>query len=202
MTSLVTFARWLYSLRHRWRADLERYQRRQLWASRGVTLDATVILRLDEGSRLSIDRETVIGPFTILDLLGDPASPAASSSTLTIGRRVAINEFNNIRASGGEVVIGDGTLIAQYVSIIATNHSLAMGTWMRDQPWDMAKRTVFIGEDVWIGAGAVILPGVNIGNGAVIGANAVVTRDVPDLAIAAGVPARVVGSRRDGRAGT
>ncbi|MBN9070956.1 MAG: antibiotic acetyltransferase [Rhizobiales bacterium] len=53
-------------------------------------------------------------------------------------------------------------------------------------------RQVVIGNDVWIGHGAVILPGVSIGNGAVIGANAVVRRDVPAYAIVAGVPGRIV----------
>jgi acetyltransferase-like isoleucine patch superfamily enzyme len=51
---------------------------------------------------------------------------------------------------------------------------------------------IIIGNDVWIGANAVILPGVNIGNGAVIGAGAVVTKDVPDYAVVVGVPAKVL----------
>jgi acetyltransferase-like isoleucine patch superfamily enzyme len=55
---------------------------------------------------------------------------------------------------------------------------------------------VEIGEDVWIGAHAVVLPGVRIGSGAVVGAGAVVNRDVPPNTIVGGVPARVIGDRR------
>ena len=53
-----------------------------------------------------------------------------------------------------------------------------------------------IGDDVWIGAGARILPGVTLGIGSIVGANSVVTRDVPALSIVGGVPAAVIGSRR------
>jgi len=56
-----------------------------------------------------------------------------------------------------------------------------------------------IGDDVWTGCRVVILPGVRIGSNAVIGAGSVVTRDVPDWAVAAGVPAKVIRDRRDDR---
>lgn len=195
MSSITVTARWIYSLRHRLRADFEADHRRQLWAASGVSVAPSALVRSDTRSMLEIGEGSMIGPYTILDLLSDPAAAVPTSSSLTIGRRVAINEFNNIRASGGEITIGDGCLIAQFVSIIATNHSIAPGSWMRDQPWDLKKRTVIIGEDVWIGVGVVILPGVTIGAGSVIAAGAVVTHDVPPGAIVAGVPARVVGSR-------
>jgi acetyltransferase-like isoleucine patch superfamily enzyme len=55
---------------------------------------------------------------------------------------------------------------------------------------------VIIEDDVWIGAGAVILDGIHIGKGCIIGAGAVVTKDLPDYAVALGIPARIVGNRR------
>jgi len=55
---------------------------------------------------------------------------------------------------------------------------------------------VIIGDDVWIGTRAIIMPGVKISNGSIIGAAAVVTKDVPDFAIVGGVPARIIGSRK------
>jgi acetyltransferase-like isoleucine patch superfamily enzyme len=58
-------------------------------------------------------------------------------------------------------------------------------------------RGIVIEDDVWLGGGAVVLDGVRIGRGAVVGAGAVVTQDIPPYAIAVGVPARVVGSRRE-----
>ena len=60
------------------------------------------------------------------------------------------------------------------------------------------ERPVIIGDDVWIGDRVMILPGVEIGRGAVLAAGAVVTRDVPPYAVAAGVPARVIRDRRSG----
>ncbi|MFW5634332.1 MAG: DapH/DapD/GlmU-related protein, partial [Erythrobacter sp.] len=60
----------------------------------------------------------------------------------------------------------------------------------------MDERDVEIGDDAWLGARVIVLPGVKIGAGAVIAAGAVVTSDIPSFAIAAGVPAKVVGTRR------
>jgi serine acetyltransferase len=59
------------------------------------------------------------------------------------------------------------------------------------------REEVVIGNDVWVGAGAVILPGIKIGHGAIIGAGAVVTKDVPDYAIVTGVPAKILRYRFD-----
>jgi virginiamycin A acetyltransferase len=65
---------------------------------------------------------------------------------------------------------------------------------LRDYPWRPAGDTL-VGHDVWIGMEALVMPGVRIGHGAVIGAGSVVTRDVPDYAVVAGNPARVVRRR-------
>ena len=59
------------------------------------------------------------------------------------------------------------------------------------------KGGIVIGDDAWLGVGVIVLDGVKIGKGAVVGAGSVVTRDIPDGAIATGVPARVVKMRRD-----
>jgi acetyltransferase-like isoleucine patch superfamily enzyme len=74
--------------------------------------------------------------------------------------------------------------------ITDVNHGIEHGTPIRTQP--LEDDPVKIGNDVWIGAGCSILPGVTIGNGAVIGARAVVTKDIPENAIAVGVPAKVL----------
>ena len=177
------------------RTELAAGRRHRDWLSRGVALDPKAIVRLAPGGRLEIGEGSTIGPFTILDLLGDPQDPAAAPDSLIIGRRVAINEFNNLRAGGGGISIGDGCLISQYVSIIASGHGMARDTFMRDQPWATARRGVSIGADVWLGAGSTLLPGVSIGEGAVVAAGAVVTADVAPYSIVAGVPARPIGRR-------
>jgi acetyltransferase-like isoleucine patch superfamily enzyme len=163
---------------------------RQKFIKQHVYIDPTVIIR-PHAARLFIGQGTIIGAYTILDCL-DEAGNGSLPSKIVIGKSVAINEFNNIRAGGSEIHIGDDTLIAQFVSIIGSNHSIARKDRIREQPWDQAKRGVIIDEDVWIGAHAVILPGVHISRGAVIAAGAVITKDVPEYAVAGGVPARIL----------
>lgn len=94
----------------------------------------------------------------------------------------------------GDCEIGHHVLIATGCLIVDHNHGTD-----RDLPMDQQScvvRKVRIGDDVWLGAYSIVLPGVTIGNGAVIGAHACVTKDVPSYAIVAGVPARVIGYRR------
>ncbi|MCA1554303.1 MAG: acyltransferase [Chloroflexi bacterium] len=175
---------------------INQLQLQQTWRQRGVMIAETAMLRLGPDSTLEMGRGTTVGAYSILDLLDDPLAGVPAHSRLVIGKRVAINEFSNIRASGGELYIGDGCLISQFVTIVGTNHSFRLGSFIRDQAWDIQKRKVVIGEDVWIGAHAVILPGVEIGSGSIIAAGAVVTEAVPPNVIVAGVPSRVIGKRK------
>ena len=90
----------------------------------------------------------------------------------------------------GNILIGANVLISPGVCILSSNHDIKKGISMRNQP-DLLKPTI-IGDDVWIGANAVVLGGVTIEKGAVIGAGSVVTRDVAANAIVAGNPARFI----------
>lgn len=106
---------------------------------------------------------------------------------VSIGRDASLNPFIHIWGHGG-VEIGDRTMIASHVAIISLTHdpdSLHMHASIVAGP-------VRIANDVWIGAHAVILPGVTIGEHAVIAAGAVVREEVPAYAVAAGVPAQIV----------
>ena len=87
----------------------------------------------------------------------------------------------------GGIEIGDDVLIGQQVVIATLNH--AFEPYKRG---DMFPSRVRIGNRVWIGAHATICPGVTIGDNSVIGAGAVVTKDVPENTVAAGVPARII----------
>ena len=114
------------------------------------------------------------------------------------GGRIQIGEDTRLNrgctlTSYAQISIGDFTIIGEYVSIRDANHGLQRGEPMRYQPHTF--EPIHIGRDVWIGRGSCILPGVTIGEGAVIGANGVVTKDVPDFGIAAGAPARVIRMR-------
>ncbi|MEL6103971.1 MAG: acyltransferase [Pseudomonadota bacterium] len=93
----------------------------------------------------------------------------------------------------GRIVIGDNVLFGPEVMVTAAGYRFNDGQPVTDQAMDEAD--VVIGNDVWLGTRAIVLPGVSIGDGAIIGAGAVVTKDIPDWAIAAGTPAKVVSQR-------
>ena len=112
---------------------------------------------------------------------------------IQIGEDTRLNRGCTL-TSYAQIRIDDFTIIGEFVSIRDANHGLKRGEPMRYQPHTC--EPILIGRDVWIGRGSCILPGVTIGEGAVIGANSVVTRDVPDFAIAAGVPAKVIKMRQ------
>lgn len=99
-----------------------------------------------------------------------------------------------IITAGGGVSIGDRTLIGYNSMILSTNHVIPR------LPADIysaghERKAVSIGNDVWIGAGCIILPGVNIGKGSVIAGGSVVTKDVPPGVVVGGVPAKIIKSR-------
>jgi acetyltransferase-like isoleucine patch superfamily enzyme len=113
---------------------------------------------------------------------------------IDIGDGTFINHLCSIWASpGGPIHIGSNVLLGPNVSIFSSNHGTASDDLISRQPG--CDLPVYIGDDVWIGAHAVITAGVTIGSGVVVGAGAVVTRDLPPMAICAGVPARVIGHR-------
>ncbi|MDD5294606.1 MAG: acyltransferase, partial [Patescibacteria group bacterium] len=109
------------------------------------------------------------------------------------GKKVAIERYSLIGCKG-KMEIGDHTMIAPFCQILDHNHGTKKGILMSEQ-LAIIKATK-IGRDVWIGSGAKILAGVTIGDGAIIGANAVVTKDIPKNAIAVGVPAKVINYRK------
>jgi acetyltransferase-like isoleucine patch superfamily enzyme len=110
-----------------------------------------------------------------------------SEPRLSVGDDVAIHSFTHIFAGGG-VKIGDGTLISAMCSITSVTHPVEHDARYRAP---LITQPVTIGSNVWIGTGAVIMPGVSIGDHAVVGAGAVVTTDVPSLAVVLGNPARI-----------
>jgi len=108
-------------------------------------------------------------------------------SNIELGERVFFN-FNCVVLDVCPVRIGDYTLVGPAVQIYTATHPLSASLRRSRE----LARPVEIGSDVWIGGGAIILPGVRIGARAVIGAGSVVTRDVPEGVLAVGNPCRVV----------
>lgn len=127
-----------------------------------------------------------------------------------IGHEVAIERFSEITASGGvieigdksfigqgsvivaraKISIGDNCLIAENVTIRDQNHRVGLGGLVRNSGFDVGE--IEIGDNVWIGAKACILAGVQIGEGSVVGAGSVVTKSLPARVVAGGNPARVL----------
>jgi maltose O-acetyltransferase len=110
-------------------------------------------------------------------------------SNISLGDGVYLN-FNCVILDVAAVTIGDGTLIGPAVQIYAADHP--RDAELRRLGLELG-RPVSIGRNVWIGGGAIILPGVTIGDDAIIGAGSVVTRDVPAGATVVGNPARAAG---------
>ena len=106
---------------------------------------------------------------------------------LTIGNNVFINQGCHFMDLGG-ITIGDDVMIGPKVNLISAGHPLSPA----ERRSGIVAKPISIGNNVWIGAAATILPGVTIGDNAVIAAGAVVSRDVPADTLAAGVPARVL----------
>ena len=105
---------------------------------------------------------------------------------IAVGKNVFINSGCKFQDQGG-IVIGDGALIGHNVVLATLNHSLAV----RDRQ-DLIPGPIRIGKNAWIGSNVTILPGVTVGDSAVVAAGAVVTKDVPAYTVAGGVPARVL----------
>lgn len=112
---------------------------------------------------------------------------------LVIGRNSFISSYTQINAGAG-IHIGDNVLIGPGVMIWSQNHKFSsLDTPINKQGFDRAKVT--IEEDVWIAAGAIVLPGVCIARGTVVAAGAVVTRSTQAFSIVAGVPAKMISTR-------
>ena len=161
--------------------ELEEDRRR----SQGLCQDFNNLSPRDDAGRASV----------LAELFGKPVEAIIRSPffcdygyNVEIGKGVFIN-VGCVILDTYRVTIGDRTLLGPHVQLLAALH-----------PMEVAERAtgiesgkpVVIEEDVWIGGGAIVCPGVTIGRGAVIGAGSVVTRSVPALSFAAGNPCRVL----------
>lgn len=127
----------------------------------------------------------------------------------SLGRQSVVESYCCINNAVGDVIIGDHTRIgihctvigpvtigshvnlAQGITVTALNHNFE-DTGKRIDQQGVSTIPVVIGDDVWIGANAVVLPGVTIGKHCVVAAGAVVTKDVPDFTVVGGVPAKIL----------
>lgn len=141
------------------------------------------------GSGCYIDAYNVIECSARLEKDGKVITPE-----LTIGSGCNLGEYNHITAVN-RIVIGDNLLTGRFVLISDNSHGSFEMEELNIHPSRrqiVSKGEVVIGDNVWIGDKVSVLPGVHIGNGCIIGANSVVTHDVPAYSIAAGNPAKVL----------
>ena len=142
-------------------------------------------------AQLYTPNNTRIDPSALINHRVVIHSPAA---TVSIGAQSQVN-FNTVILGGSGITIGQRVMIGPNCTLAAGNHDYRQ----TDIPLRFADAVsagpIVIEDDAWLGASVVVTDGVTIGRGAVIGAGAVVTHDIPQMAIAAGVPARVIGYR-------
>jgi acetyltransferase-like isoleucine patch superfamily enzyme len=176
-------------------------------AGRGIVIGPNVTLRsptkISLGSNVYIDRHAMLdakgakSSIRVGDsvLIGSSTILSCAQATITVGSDVSTGPNCYIRASRGPVTLGSFVTIGTGAIIIsgsADYRRLDIPMIKQDAP----ARGISIADDVWIGVGAKIIDGVSVGEGSVIGAGAVVIGDVPDYSIVAGVPAKIIRTRR------
>jgi acetyltransferase-like isoleucine patch superfamily enzyme len=176
---------------------------------RNVTFGQGVVLRHPAKVRLGDD--VVVDDLVVLDAKG------AANEGITVGDGVFLGRGTILSCKDGDIVLGDHVnigfhsevfsasrvtvgrhgLFAAYTYLVGGGHAFDQaGVPILEQ--ERTSRGIALGENVWLGTGVKVLDGVSIGRDVVVGAGAVVTTDLPDGVIAAGVPARVVRSRARG----
>lgn len=165
-------ARWLHRLFYRLSTlpRLDTVKRLRGWHYRALLERAGKNLRLAQGVRIN------------------------NPGLVSLGENCYLGDGVQLYAWNERIVIGSNVLVAAGVRMITRKHGFAdVGRPMSAQGYDNAP--IVIEDDVWIGFQAVILPGVTIGRGSIVGAGAVVTRDVESYSIVGGVPARLIRKR-------
>lgn len=154
---------------------------------KNVLIEAHAMLECpDAESSIEIGDNSIIKSHALL--LAD------RGGSIRLGRHCSVNPFTVLYGHGG-LTIGDDVRIATHCVVVPANHVFANpDAPIRSQ--GLTREGISIGDDVWLGAGARVLDGCTIGRGSVIAAGAVLTRSVPADSIVAGVPGRVIASRR------
>jgi acetyltransferase-like isoleucine patch superfamily enzyme len=138
-------------------------------------------------SKIGFGPKTTIRQYAII---------TTSGGRIIFGRGCELGQFSIIAAKTKDVKIGDHVRIGPHVNIVATNRNYKLRNTLIVMQ-GITDRGITIGNDVWIGAGSIILDGVNISDGVVVAAGTVVNKDVPAYTIVGGVPAKIIGERQE-----
>lgn len=184
-----------YKLLLAWRLAMARAQGVEL--GNDVRLAAGVDFNVSGGFKNCLRNPKSAGRIRLGDLAWVERGAVlwAFDGSIVMQRSVYLGPYVTIYGHGG-VEIGEETLVSMKATILSSNHTIPeLGKIIRQEPDELLPTK--IGRDVWIGANAVILGGVTVGDGAVVAAGAVVTKDVEAGMIVAGVPARLVRKRQN-----
>lgn len=204
LTPFGRFATWLtaiFASPHKARVYLARMNPRGYISAKATIYHSNLLL----GAKIFVDDRVVIferengGPVEIGDrvyIYRDTIIETGHGGFFRIGNDSSIHPRCQLNAYVSPIEIGSCVMIAPNCAFYSYDHGVSPGQQIADQPLQ-SKGAITVGDDVWLGYGVIVLSGVRIGHGAVVAAGSVVTNDVPDGTIAAGVPARVVKSRSD-----
>jgi acetyltransferase-like isoleucine patch superfamily enzyme len=158
----------------------------------GVTIEDYVVLDGLSKEGITIGKNVKIGSYTIISCSGSLKSLGLG---IKIGENSGIGEFCYFGCAGG-IEIGKNVIMGQNVRFHSENHNYErIDIPIKHQ--GVTRKGIKIGNDCWIGAGAVFLDGVTIGDGCVIGANTLVNKDLPPYSVAVGNPVRIIKNRKD-----
>ena len=174
----------------------------------GVILGKGLVLR--HPNKITLGQGVAIDDYSLLDASGAGEAKITLKDNVIVSRNCVIQGKTGSVEIGEKTDIGCNTIISSGAGILIGNSVLIAGNCYIGGGRYLANRLdipmmeqgvyskgpVEIGDDVWIGTGATVLDGVRIGRGCIVGAGAVVTKDMPDYAVAVGVPARVTGMRQ------
>lgn len=174
---------------------------------KGVSFGKSITIR--HPHKISIGDNVVVDDYCVLDAKGLDNNGITLEENIFIGRgsilsckngdiileKNVVVGFNSEIFSGSKVVIGENTLIAAYVYIIGGGHAYSkVDIPISEQ--EKPSHGIKVEKNCWIGAGAMVFDNVTIGEDTIIGAGALVSKDIPPFSIAAGMPARVARSRK------
>jgi acetyltransferase-like isoleucine patch superfamily enzyme len=161
----------------------------QLQCGKNIFMDdRVVIFQRETGGPIRIGDRVYIYRDTIIE--------TGEGGRIEIGEEASIHPRCQVNAYKSSIFIGRGTMLAPGCALYSYDHGIQPGVPISDQPIQ-SKGDIIIGNDAWLGFGVIVLSGVRIGNGAVAAAGSVIKNNVPDDAIVAGNPARILKKRDD-----